>query len=266
MEQNDRVSLEIDERGIAHLRLMRADKLNALDNEMFRALADAGHALNGKRGLRAVIVSGQGRAFCSGIDLASFQSMANGEFAELTERTHGYANLFQHVAMQWRKLPVPVIAVIHGVCFGGGLQLASGADIRIAAPDARLSIMETKWGLVPDMGGFALWRAFVREDALRELVYTAREFNGEEAQLLGFATYLDADPLERARQVANMIAQRSPHAVRAAKALINRAADAVIEDILLAESHEQHKLMGSRNQLEAVNSQLEKRAAKFVDP
>lgn len=264
---NERVSLTVEDDGVAQLRMIRADKLNALDAAMFDALLDAGQALFENRSVRAVVLAGEGRAFCAGIDLGNFAKSAEGAAApDFTTRTHGNANRFQQAALQWRKLPVPVIAAVHGVCFGGGLQIASGADIRVVAPDARLSIMEMKWGLVPDMGGYALWRGMVRDDVLRDLIFTNREFSGEEAVQLGLATHVDADPVARATAIARDIAQRNPHAIRAAKALCNRVPDAAADEILFAESHEQHKLKGSRNQLEAVRSQMEKRPADFIDP
>jgi enoyl-CoA hydratase/carnithine racemase len=263
---SDRVAVTVDPQGIAHVRLSRADKLNALDAAMFSALIEAGQSLFDLRGLRVVVLSGEGKAFCAGLDLGAMASLLDEDASPLTERTYGNANLYQQVAMQWRKLPVPVIAAIHGPCFGGGLQIAGGADIRIAAPDARLAMMEMKWGIVPDMGGFALWRGIVREDVLRELTYTNREFTGVEALALGFATMVDADPVGRAMALAAEIATRSPHAVRSAKSLFNRAADMQIDEILQAESHEQHRLIGSRNQQEAMRSQQEGRAGDFVDP
>ena len=168
--------------------------------------------------------------------------------------------------MQWRKLPVPVIAAVHGVCFGGGLQIASGADVRIVTPDARLAVMEMKWGLVPDMGGYALWRGAVRDDVLRELTYTNREFTGQQAQAYGFATEIAADPLARATEIAREIAGRSPTAIRAAKSLFNRYLDLGVDEILMAESIEQQKLMATKNQIEAVTSQLAKRPGEFIDP
>jgi len=184
----------------------------------------------------------------------------------LTERTHGNANHAQQVALQWRKLPVPVIAAVHGVCFGGGLQIASGADIRVVDPAARMAVMELKWGLVPDMAGYALWKGVVRDDVLRELTYTNREFSGAEAKVLGFATYVDANPVTRATAIAADIANRNPHAQRAAKRLFNRYLEVDADEILMAESVEQQALIGSKNQVEAVMSQLEKRPATFVDP
>ena len=263
---NDRVSLSIGAGGVAEVRMIRAEKLNALDPAMFDALIDVGHALYDMPGLRCVVLSGEGRAFCAGLDLASMAALAGEAGPSLAERSHGEANRFQQVAMQWRKLPVPVIAAVHGVCFGGGLQIAAGADIRVVAPDARLAAMELKWGIVPDMGHFALWRGVVREDVLRELTYTAREISGGEALGLGLATMLDADPLARALALARAIAGKSPHAIRSAKALFNRAPGMSSGEVLLAESLEQHKLIGSKNQLEAVAAGLAKRAANFADP
>lgn len=263
---SDRISVTVDAQGVAHVRLTRPDKLNALDAPMFAALIEAGQALFDYRGLRAVVLSGEGRAFCAGLDLAAVAGLLDKDAPPLTERTHGNANLFQQVAMQWRELPVPVVAAIHGPCLGGGLQIAGGADIRVVAADARLAVMEMKWGIVPDMGGFALWHGCVREDVLRELTYTNREFTGVEALALGFATILDADPLGRAMTLAAEIATRNPHAIRSAKRLFNRAADMPVDDILQAESLEQHSLIGSPNQLEAMRSQQERRPPNFVDP
>ena len=183
----------------------------------------------------------------------------------LTDRTHGNANTFQQVAMQWRKLSVPVIAAVHGVCFGGGLQIASGADIRVVAPDARMAVMEMKWGLIPDMGGYALWRGLVRDDVLRELTYTNREFSGADALSLGFATYVDADPYTRAMAIAAEIANKNPEAMREAKALFNEYTDLNEDAILMAESVRQARVIRQPNQVEAVMAQMQKRAAVFAD-
>ena len=265
MNFRDRVELNIDH-GVAHVQLARPDKLNAIDPEMFAAIVDAGMHLFEQPGARAVVLSGAGRAFCAGLDMASMAQTGRHRETPLTERTHGNANAPQQAAVVWRKLPMPVIAAIHGVCFGGGLQIASGADVKIVAPDARLAVMEVKWGLVPDMGGYWLWRGNVRDDVLRELTYTHREFTGEEAVAFGFATHVDANPLARAMALAQDIAAKSPHAVRSAKAISNRWLDATADQLLMAESHEQQKLMGSKNQREAVLAGLEKRKAEFVDP
>ncbi len=266
MNPSGRVTIAMDANGVAQVRLIRADKMNALDPDMFAALLDAGHALYEMPGLRAVVLAGEGRSFCAGLDLTSMANTNRHDRAPLTERSHGNANLPQQVAMQWRKLPVPVIAAVHGVCFGGGLQIASGADIRVVDPTARMAVMELKWGLVPDMAGYALWKGLVRDDVLRELTYTNREFSGADAAALGFATYVDPNPVARASAIAAEIANRNPHAQRAAKRLFNRYLEASIDEILMEESIEQQKLIGTKNQIEAVMSQMEKRTADYVDP
>ena len=239
--------------------------MNALDPEMFTSIIEAGTVLEKADGLRVVVLSGEGRAFCAGLDTASFGRTPSANEPDLTERTYGNSNKFQQVAMLWRKLQVPVIAALHGVCFGGGLQIASGADIRIAHPDTRMAIMELKWGLVPDMGGYALWRGLVRDDVLRELVYTNREFSGAEAQTLGLATYVDDDPLARASAIASDIANRNPHAIRGAKRLSAGMLERDTDAILLEESVEQHAIMRTKNQMEAVMAGMQKRAPKFED-
>lgn len=263
---HERVTVTIVDH-VAHVLLDRADKMNALDDAMFEAIIAAGHHLHHARGVRCVVLSGAGRAFCAGLDLASMAAADRwGDGGSLTDRTHGNANLPQQAAMIWRKLPMPVIGAVHGVCFGGGLQVASGADIRFIARDARLSVMEVKWGLVPDMAGYALWRGNVRDDVLRELTYTHREFGGEEAVKLGFATHVSADPLTDAMALAREIAGKSPTAVRGAKMLSNRTPDMDVDDVLMAESKLQHELMYSKNQIEAVRAGMEKRSGEFVDP
>ncbi len=167
--------------------------------------------------------------------------------------------------MAWRRLPVPVVAAIHGVCFGGGLQLASGADIRVVAPDARMCVMEMKWGIIPDMAGYVLWRGIVRDDVLRELTYTNREFTGAEAAEMGMATLVDPDPISRAKAIATEIANRNPAAIQAAKSLFNRHREMQPDAILMEESVLQMQLLGSRNQTEAVAAQMEGRPPRFAD-
>lgn len=265
MTTNDRIAIELGEDGVAEVRFTRADKMNALDHEMFERIIEAGSTLHRMKGLRAVVLSGEGRAFCAGLDLSNFSRTPAEDEPSLTERTYGNANRPQQVAMQWRKLPVPVIAAVHGVCFGGGLQIASGADIRIVHPATRMAIMEMKWGLVPDMGGYALWRGLVRDDVLRELIYTNREFTGAEAQTLGLATYVDENPRDRALTIAHQIALKNPHAIRAAKRLQAGMYERETDAILLEESIEQHAIMRSRNQVEAVMAEMERRKPNFGD-
>lgn len=263
--ENDRVSMSLGDDGVAQVRLIRADKMNALDPEMFVQIIKVAQVLHDLKGLRAVVLSGEGKSFCAGLDTASFGREPAEDEPELTERTYGNSNKFQQVATQWRKLPVPVVCAIHGVCFGGGMQIASGADIRVVAPDARMAIMELKWGLVPDMGGYALWRGLVRDDMLRELVYTNRQFTGAEALDYGLATFVDNDPHARATAIATEIANRNPHAIRAAKRLHNKMADEPTDTLLMEESLEQHAIMRTKNQIEAVMAGMAKRTPNFED-
>lgn len=248
--------------GIADVRLARPDKMNAIDPAMFDALVDMIATLERAGDVRCVVLSGEGRAFCAGLDMASM--MGGGADIDLSAREYGIANRVQQVAWGWRSLPMPVIAAVHGIAFGGGFQILSGADIRVAAPDTRMAIMELKWGIVPDMAGYALWRG-VRDDVLRELSYTAREFDAVEAQAAGFVTRLSDDPHGAAMALATAIAGRNPDAIRAAKRLANLAAEADAAAILSAETAEQRQLLGSANQIEAVRANVERRAPVFRD-
>ena len=269
----DRVSIDLKD-GVADVRLIRADKMNALDPAMFEGILAAGEQLRGMKGLRCVVLSGEGKAFCAGLDMASFAAMKDRKDSagnavpgarDLAKRTHGIANQPQQCAWQWRTLPVPVIAAVHGVALGGGFQIMLGADLRYATADARFSVMEIKWGLVPDLAGTQLMRHLAREDVVRELTYTGRVFNGEEAQRLGFVTKVVADPREAAFETAKEIASKSPDAIRAAKRILNNAVAVDAAAGLMDESVEQQKLIGSPNQLEAVYSNLQKRAANYKD-
>jgi enoyl-CoA hydratase/carnithine racemase len=266
-----RVSVSISE-GIADVRLTRADKMNALDAAMFGALVATSDRLAHEKGLRAVVLSGEGRAFCAGLDMGRFAAMkenggngiAGGEKRDLTTCTDGLANFPQQAVWGWRQLAVPVIAAIQGVAFGGGFQLSLGADMRLLSPDARMSIMEIKWGLVPDMAGTPILASLVRDDILRELTYTGRIFSAQEAMSYGLATRISDDPLATAFEVAREIAGKSPEAIRAAKRILNNLS-VDPGPALLAESVEQMRLMGSPNQLEAVRANMEKRAPRFTD-
>src|SRR5215472_115559 len=265
----DRVAVRVSG-AVAEVTLNRPDKLNALDNAMFKALVTAAADLAGRREVRAVVLSGSGRAFCAGIDLAKLGADADGgtgPSGSLADRTHGIANLFQQAAWGWRDVPVPVIAGIHGVAFGGGLQIALGADIRIVAPDARLAVMEARWGLVPDMGAIALLRGLVRDDVARELTYTARQVTGTEAVALGLATRTADDPRAAALELATQIAAGSPRALRAAKRLfaVSRDADADAAAILLAESREQQDLLTGPDIPEMLAAHAESRPPRFGD-
>jgi enoyl-CoA hydratase/carnithine racemase len=252
--------------GIADVRLSRAAKMNALDPAMFEALVEAGDRLRDQAGLRAVVLSGEGQAFCAGLDIAMLQALNTAETrARLMARSHSEANIFQRAVLVWRDLPVPVIAAVHGTAFGGGFQLMLGADIRLVAPETKLSVMEVRWGLVPDMGGTLLMRDLARDDIIRELTFTGRVFNGTDALNYGFATRLASDPHAEALALAHIIAAMSPDAVRAGKALLRSAAGESSAAQLLAESEAQSRLLDTRNHAEAVAAGLAKRAPLFKD-
>ena len=269
MEQ--RVSVSISE-GVADVRLVRADKMNALDAAMFEALVATSQRLAHEKGLRAVVLSGEGRAFCAGLDMGRFAAMkeqggngiAGGEKRDLAERTHGLANFPQAGGMGMAA------AAGAGDCRDPGRgvrrRLSAGARRRhaIPRPDARMSIMEIKWGLVPDMAGTPILASLVRDDILRELTYTGRIFSAQEALSYGLATRICDDPLAAALELAREIAGKSPEAIRAAKRLLNNLA-VDPGPALLAESVEQMKLMGGANQLEAVRANIDKRTPRFVD-
>ena len=257
----DRVTTTITNQ-IADVRLNRADKMNAIDPAMFTEVGAAIDALADRKDVRCVVLSGEGKAFCAGLDMAS---MAAGGSGTSAERNDQGSILPQHVTWGWRNLPMPVIAAVHGVAFGGGFQIMSGADIRIAAPGTRFAIRETYWGLVPDMAGFAIWRGLVRDDVLRELVYTAREFDADEALHHGFITRIADDPHAAAMEMATAIAAHSPHAIRGAKRLCNIAHDTDPRAMLEAETREQMNVIGKPNMMEAVAANMGKRAAVFAD-
>ncbi|HXX47754.1 MAG TPA: crotonase/enoyl-CoA hydratase family protein [Myxococcota bacterium] len=266
----ERIKIDLMD-GVADVRMCRADKMNAIDAAMFTELQEAGRALAQDRHVRAVVLSGEGRAFCAGLDMESFAAMAGprsgggGTDPKLFERSQSGANRAQLAAWVWQELPVPVIAAVHGVAYGGGLQIALGADLRLVAPDARLSVMEVKWGLIPDMSGTQTLRRLVRLDVAKELTFTGRVVSGEEAVALGLATRTSAKPREDALALAREIAGKSPDAVRAAKRLLQEAWQGSVADGLQLEEQLQRSLIGKPNQLEAVKANFEKRTPKFSD-
>lgn len=259
---SERVTITV-EGGVADVRLARPEKLNALDLAQFEGIAAAIDRLGSMPGVRCVVLSGEGRGFCAGVDLDGLAG--NPAMRDLMPRTHGEANLFQQAAWGWRKLPMPVIAAVHGFAFGAGFQIMLGADIRVAASDAQLSMMEARWGLAPDVAGIALLRGLVRDDVAREITYTARKMSGEEAAALGLVTQVAADPLSHAMALARSIAANSPAAIRAGKRLFNLAGDTKAGEILLAESREQQALLASPGHAETIAAAREKRAAVFDD-
>ncbi|MEX0371803.1 MAG: crotonase/enoyl-CoA hydratase family protein [Tateyamaria sp.] len=261
---SDRVSVTYDNH-IAHVRLTRADKMNAVDQAMIDGIIAAGREVAASEA-RVCVLSGDGKAFCAGIDVGGLGAMLGKDPNDLLmPRTHGEGttNQWQEVAMVWTRVPMPVIAAVHGVCFGAGLQLALGADMRIAAPDAKFAVMEMKWGIVPDMGGMVLLPRLVRSDVMRKLTYTAEPVSAAQAEAWGLVTEVADDPLGVAMDLAENLTLKSPTALRAAKALINFAETNDPEAVLLQESRVQAGLMGTPEQMEVVAAQIQKRAPVF---
>lgn len=268
---SERVSVTITD-GVADVRLNRPDKRNALDGAMFLAIAEAGARVAEDPEVRAVVVSGEGAAFCAGLDFGSFQQMAGGggdagaEGSPSRRDPDRITHLGQQVAWVWQEVPVPVIAALHGHALGGGLQIALGADIRLVHPDTKLSVREVYWGLVPDMTGTLILSRLVRPDIAKELTFTARLFDGTEAVGLGVCSALASDPRGEALAMAAQIAALSPDAVRGSKALFNRLLHAQAAEAFAEERRVIGSLIGSANQVEAVMAHFERRPGAFTDP
>jgi enoyl-CoA hydratase/carnithine racemase len=274
---NDRVTVTISD-GIADVRLDRADKRNALDPAMFDAIAKAGNDLVTNREIHAVVLSGNGNSFCAGLDFGSFQSMADSGKSDSSNgnksssqnagamQPGAITHLAQQICWVWQEVPVPVVAALQGHALGGGMQLALGADIRVAHGETQFAMREVHWGLIPDMTGTLMLSRLVRDDVAKDLVFSARIISGVEAHALGVVTRLSDTPFETAMQIAREIADRSPDAVRGAKALINRLSNAGAAEHFAEERSIIYSLIGKPNQVEAVMSNFEKRPAKFRPP
>jgi enoyl-CoA hydratase/carnithine racemase len=262
---NARVRIEIADH-VAIVTLARPEKHNALDIPMFDAILAAAERLRSEPGVRAVVLHGEGPSFCSGLDVAGVMASRPDGDAITGPLRGDVPNYFQRAAYDWIRVPVPVIAAIHGSCFGGGLQVALGADIRIARPDAKLSVLEVRWGLIPDMSITRTLPRLVGIDVAKELTYTGRIFSGEEAARLGVVTRVTDDPLAEARTLAFEIASKSPDAMRGAKRLFDESWTASAPDSLALEAATQLDLLGSPNQLAAVTAGLARHQARFVDP
>jgi len=262
---SERAQLTIDN-AVATVRLSRPDKLNALDAEMFEGVIRAGEQILADKSVRAVVLHGEGRAFCAGLDFASFMGKPDLMQKLLSRGDKSPANVAQRIAWIWQELKVPVIAAVHGVAFGGGLQIALGADIRYVAADAKLAVLEIKWGLIPDMSITQTLTRLVPLDVAKELTFTGRVISGTEAVELGLATRVSEDPLADALETAKLIATKSPHAIRAGKTLLTDAPAMSRADALKLETALQVGLLGSPNQMEAVQANMMKRDPDFKDP
>lgn len=278
MSSEERVTVTI-ENHVADVRFNRPDKINALDGKQFAAIVDAGEELKHNSDVRAVVLSGNGRGFCAGLDFSSFQAMAGGGSPDAPPADGGgekpqrgimdlegrITHLGQQACWVWQELQCPVIAAVHGVALGGGAQLALGADLRIMAPDAQFSILEIRWGLVPDMTATAMLPLLVGLDRAKELTFTGRMVSGEECGQIGIATRVAPNPLEEALALAHEIASKSPTAVRGAKKLLNASPYRGVAEQFADERSTIGSLIGSPNQVEAVMAYFEKRDPNFKD-
>jgi enoyl-CoA hydratase/carnithine racemase len=265
VQTEQRVAIDVSDH-VATVTLTRPEKHNALDVAMFDGIAAAAARVAAEPGVRAVVLHGEGPSFCSGLDVAGVMANQPGSDA-LMDPLHGpVPNWFQRTAHGWLEVPVPVIAAIHGHCLGGGLQIALAADIRFATPDARMSVLEVKWGLIPDMAITRTLPRLVGIDVAKELAYTGRVISGSDAHALGLVTHIADDPLAAAQELAAEIASRSPDAVRGMKRLFNESWTGSTEETLRLEADIQLGLLGTPNQLAAVTAGMAKQPAEFVDP
>ena len=265
---SDRVTCTIVD-GVADVRMNRPEKMNALDASMFDALVETGESLKEATGLRAVVLSGEGRAFCAGLDFSGFQAMAEtsglGGMGRVGDTNERITHRGQQACWVWQELSVPVIAAVHGHALGGGCQIALGADLRFVAPDAKLSVLEIRWGLIPDMTGTYLLTRLIGLEAAKDLTFSGRMVSGEEALAMGLASRVCADPRAEALAYAAELAAKNPEAVRRAKALLNASLAASPAEQFAAERSNIAALIGSPNQVEAVTAFFEKRPPRFAD-
>lgn len=273
----DRVTYTVTD-GVADVRLNRPDKRNALDTAMFRAIAETGERLKTEPGVRVVVLSGEGPSFCAGLDFSSFQAMAgddnddDGASDDPSNNEIGavqgdrITHLGQQVCWVWQELPVPVIAAVHGHALGGGIQLALGADIRLAHPGTKFSVREIHWGLTPDMTGTLMLARLVRPDIAKDLTFTGRMVDGNEAAQLGLVTRVTETPRDDALALAAEVAGRNPDAVRKSKALFNRLVNTDAAEQFAEERRSISSVIGTPNQVEAISANFENRAPTFTDP
>lgn len=263
---SDTVVLKV-EGHVATVTLNRPDTHNAINLEMFEALSDVGEQLKSLRSVRSVVLQGAGENFCAGIDTSIFQKSGFAVDSQaMAPGASSPANFFQRAAYVWREIPMPVICAITGVAYGGGLQIALGADLRYACPDARMSVMEVKWGLIPDMAISTTLRDILAVDRIKELAWSGRVVTGDEALQLGLVTALHDDPRAAAKQTALAISEKSPDAIQAMKRLFNSAWQLSDAKALALEAELQLSVIGKENQLEAAMANSQNREPEFSDP
>ncbi|KHL11082.1 enoyl-CoA hydratase/carnithine racemase [Mumia flava] len=241
-----RVLLDIDG-PIASVRLNRPDKLNGVDLALLHELIAVSRTIRADRSVRAVLLSGEGRSFSAGLDFGSVMSDRTRMWRGFVPNPLSGQNLFQHACWTWRELPVPVVAVVRGHCYGAGLQLALAADFRFTTPDAKWSVLEAKWGLVPDMSGTASLRELVGGDVARRLAMTGEVIDGTTAHGYGLATGVADDPAVPARDLVDAILTRSPDSVAATKSLLNRTRHARVRTAFAIERRLQLAMFRAKN-------------------
>ena len=255
------------ENKVAYVSLNRPDKHNGLDKQMIVDLVQVAKKINKNKTIRCVILQGEGASFCAGLDFNSVAKNPSMIVRFFLKLPWSKDNMFQRVAHIWRDLSVPVIAVVHGNCFGAGMQIILACDYRIATPDANLSILEMKWGLIPDMSGMATLSRLTRVDIAQELTMTGRFFSGNEALEYGLVSKVSDDPLAEAQLLADKISQQSPDAIAATKYLFKKTWKSDTRMALLWERITQLRLLGRKNQRIAMKNGLSKAGDKkgFID-
>jgi enoyl-CoA hydratase/carnithine racemase len=256
------ITCTVDE-GLAHVWLDRPDKLNGLTLEMLAELVATSRRLAKDRTLRAVVLTGAGESFSAGLDFATaMRSPARVARSFVPSPLRG-TNTFQEAAWGWRRLPVPVIAAVRGHCYGAGLQIALGADLRISTPDAQWSVLEARWGLVPDMSGVRSLAQLVGIDTAKLLTMTGETISGERAHELGLVTRLSGDPVAAAEELADQLRERSPDAVAAAKRLFETTWGSTPRRTFARERAEQLALLLSANTRAARRAAFRREAPVF---
>jgi enoyl-CoA hydratase/carnithine racemase len=234
--------------GIATVYLNRPEKRNAMSFELLRELVSVAKKIKSDRSIRCVILTGETNVFSAGIDLADLNNPKNRAYAAWELIKPGQS-LFQKAFLIWQELPVPVIAAIEGYCFGAGMQLALAADIRIAHPKTQMSIMETRWGLVPDMGLTRSIKGIIGVDLAKELSLTARVFDGDYAKEIGLVTHLNDSPVEQAQLLAQEMLQRSPDALAAVKQVLDAMEHQPKKSLRLEKIWQLKLLLGKNSQI-----------------
>ncbi|WP_158965738.1 crotonase/enoyl-CoA hydratase family protein [Paraglaciecola sp. L3A3] len=249
-----RVTLTL-ESGIAKVTLNRPEKYNAIDLAMFQGIDKVIKSIKADPAIRAVIVSAAGENFCTGLDIKSVLSNRSSAFKLLWKWLPGNANLAQRMCIGWRRLNVPVIMVLHGKCWGGGMQIALGGDFRIASPDCSLAIMESRWGLIPDMGGTVALRECVASDQAIKLAMTSEIIDAKQALSMGLITQVAASPMQAATELAKQLLEKSPDSNRAIKHIYHKIWSVNQRKILALETFNQLKILVGKNQRIAVKRQ-----------